>query len=125
VILIGLQLAKQARVGQGKSRDENLVELGNCKSHPSYYMVLSRGTSAAGTAIMQGFFDASKITSGMSGYLWQELRELEILDDITQLRFDACYPNTLRACTETLCSDLIKHGKVLITSWTWCYQMAP
>ncbi|KAJ7268890.1 hypothetical protein C8J57DRAFT_1003476, partial [Mycena rebaudengoi] len=85
---------------QGKSRDENLVELGNCKSHLSYYMALSRGASAAGTAIMQGF-DASKITSGMSGYLQQELRELESLDDITQLRFDVCYPNMLRAYTES------------------------
>ncbi|KAJ7257333.1 hypothetical protein C8J57DRAFT_1009127, partial [Mycena rebaudengoi] len=75
----------------GKSRVENLVELGNCKSHPSYYVALSIGTSAAGTAIMQGF-DASKITSGMPGYFRQELRELEILDDITQLRFDMCYP---------------------------------
>ncbi|KAJ7259003.1 hypothetical protein C8J57DRAFT_1073440 [Mycena rebaudengoi] len=76
---------------QGKSRDENLVELGNCKSHLSYYVALSRGTSAAGTAIMQGF-DASKITSGMSGYLRQELRELEILDDITRLRFEGVLP---------------------------------
>ncbi|KAJ7252197.1 hypothetical protein C8J57DRAFT_1026421, partial [Mycena rebaudengoi] len=75
----------------GKSRVENLVELSNCKSHPSYYMALSRGTSAASTEIMQGF-DASKITSGMSGYFRQELRELEILDDITPLRFDMCYP---------------------------------
>ncbi|KAJ7248654.1 hypothetical protein C8J57DRAFT_1080010, partial [Mycena rebaudengoi] len=72
-------------VGQGKSRDKKLVELGNCKSHPSYYVALSRGTSAAGTAIMQGF-DASKISSGMSGYLRQELRELEILDDITLVK---------------------------------------
>ncbi|KAJ7282261.1 hypothetical protein C8J57DRAFT_1433077 [Mycena rebaudengoi] len=62
---------------QGKSRDENLVELGNCKNHLSYYVALSRGKSATGSAIMQGF-DASKITSGMSGYLRQELRELEI-----------------------------------------------
>ncbi|KAJ7289650.1 hypothetical protein C8J57DRAFT_1021370, partial [Mycena rebaudengoi] len=76
---------------QGKTRDENLVELGNCKSYLSYYVALSRGTSAAGTAIMQGF-DASKKTSGMSGYLRQELRELEILDDITRLKFDVCYP---------------------------------
>ncbi|KAJ7241824.1 hypothetical protein C8J57DRAFT_1084734, partial [Mycena rebaudengoi] len=78
---------------QGKSRDENLVELGNCKSHLSYYVALSRGTSATGTAIMQGF-DTSQITtgSGISSYLRQELRELEILDDITRLRFKGVLP---------------------------------
>ncbi|KAJ7221927.1 hypothetical protein C8J57DRAFT_1005365, partial [Mycena rebaudengoi] len=76
---------------QGKSRPYNVVDLGNCKNHLSYYVALSRGTSADGTAILQGF-NEDKITSGMSGFLRQELRELEILDEITQLRFQGELP---------------------------------
>ncbi|KAJ6522021.1 hypothetical protein B0H19DRAFT_901105, partial [Mycena capillaripes] len=76
---------------QGKSRAKNLVELTNCRDHRSYYVALSRGFIAAGTVIIQGF-DHKKITSGMSGYLRQELRELEILDEITKLRFEGRLP---------------------------------
>ncbi|KAJ7436709.1 hypothetical protein FB451DRAFT_1355967 [Mycena latifolia] len=70
---------------QGKSRPINVAELVNCKSHMSYYVVLSRGTSAKGTVIVQSV-NAAKITGGISGHLRQELRELEILDEITRLR---------------------------------------
>ncbi|KAJ6548904.1 hypothetical protein B0H19DRAFT_952760, partial [Mycena capillaripes] len=55
---------------QGKSRPKNPVELANCKDHRSYYVALSRGFTADGTVIVQGF-NAKKITSGMSGYLRQ------------------------------------------------------
>ncbi len=51
------------------------------------YTALSRGTSAEGTIILQGF-DSVKLTSGTSGYLRQEFREIEILDHITELRFE-------------------------------------
>ncbi|KAJ7915338.1 hypothetical protein B0H13DRAFT_1610580 [Mycena leptocephala] len=71
---------------QGKSREKNVVELSYCKGHRSYYVALSRGTSAAGTVILQDF-DEKNITSGMHGHLRQELRELETLDEITKLRF--------------------------------------
>jgi hypothetical protein len=67
---------------QGKSRALNVVHLNNCKDHRAVYVALSRGTSAAGTIIVQAF-DFVKITSGMSGYLRQEFRELELLDEIT------------------------------------------
>ncbi|KAJ6630457.1 hypothetical protein B0H10DRAFT_1693341, partial [Mycena sp. CBHHK59/15] len=76
---------------QGKSKAYNVVDLANCKNHMSYYVALSRGTSAEGTLIVQGF-DEKKITSGMSGYLRQELREIEILDEITTLRFEGILP---------------------------------
>ncbi|KAJ7733308.1 hypothetical protein B0H16DRAFT_1468145 [Mycena metata] len=79
---------------QGRSRIENPVELANCKNHMSYYVALSRGVTAEGTVIVQGF-DAKKITSGMSGFLRQELRELEILDEITRLRFEGKLPRTV------------------------------
>ncbi|KAJ7027453.1 hypothetical protein C8F04DRAFT_1122503 [Mycena alexandri] len=79
---------------QGKSRVKNPVELTHCRDHRSYYVALSRGTTAEGTIIVQGF-SAKKITSGMSGYLRQELRELEILDEITKLRFEGKLPRTV------------------------------
>jgi hypothetical protein len=71
---------------QGKSRKINIVHLNNCKDHRAVYVALSRGSKAKSTAILQAF-DFGKITSGMSGYLRQEFRELEILDEITALRF--------------------------------------
>ncbi|KAJ6528834.1 hypothetical protein B0H19DRAFT_894291, partial [Mycena capillaripes] len=79
---------------QGKSRAKNPVELTHCRDHRSYYVALSRGFTAAGTVIVQGF-DSKKITSGMSGYLRQELRELEILDEITKLRFEGRLPRSV------------------------------
>ncbi|KAJ7016600.1 hypothetical protein C8F04DRAFT_981158 [Mycena alexandri] len=79
---------------QGKSREQNPVELAHCRNHMSYYVALSRGFTAAGTVIVQGF-DAAKITGGMSGFLRQELRELEILDEITRLRYEGRLPRTV------------------------------
>ncbi|KAJ6447583.1 hypothetical protein C8R45DRAFT_777012, partial [Mycena sanguinolenta] len=76
---------------QGKSRDPNVVHLNNCRDHRAYYVALSRGTKAATTVILQGF-DERKIMRGMSRYLRQELRELEILDEITRLKFDNKLP---------------------------------
>ncbi|KII92304.1 hypothetical protein PLICRDRAFT_104202 [Plicaturopsis crispa FD-325 SS-3] len=70
---------------QGKTRIYNPVDLLNCRSHMSYYTALSRSASAAGTIIVQGF-SRSVIQGGASGWLRQEFRELELLDDITQLR---------------------------------------
>ena len=72
---------------QGKTRLFNPVDLNNCRSHQSYYTALSRSASAAGTCIVQGF-DSRMITGGASGALRQEFRDLEILDDITRLRYD-------------------------------------
>ncbi|KAJ6540673.1 hypothetical protein B0H19DRAFT_1001765 [Mycena capillaripes] len=79
---------------QGKSRAKNPVELTHCRDHRSYYVALSRGFTAEDTVIIQGF-SGKKITSGMSGYLRQELRELEILDEITRLRFEGRLPRTV------------------------------
>ena len=72
---------------QGKTRPHNVVHLNSCRSHLSYYTCLSRSATAAGTVIIQGF-DPSKITRGCSGYIRQEFREHEILDDITRLRYE-------------------------------------
>ena len=77
---------------QGKTRLYNVVHLNSCRSHMSYYTCLSRSASAAGTIILQGF-EPSKITRGCSGYLRQEFREHEILDDITRLRYEGLLPS--------------------------------
>lgn len=79
---------------QGKSRPDNPVDLRNCATHLSCYVALSRGTSAAGTVIIQGV-DMKRVTSGTTGYLRQELREIEILDEITCLRFEGRLPRTV------------------------------
>ena len=46
----------------------------------------SRGSSLEGTIIVQPF-DSSKLTGGISGSLRQEFRELELLDEITKMRY--------------------------------------
>jgi hypothetical protein len=72
---------------QGKTRPNNVVILNSCRDHLSYYTALSRSSTAEGTVIIQGF-NPNKITCGAPGYLRQEFRELELMDEITQLRFE-------------------------------------
>jgi len=72
---------------QGKTRPDNVVILNSCRDHLSYYTALSRSSTAEGTIIIQGF-NPNKITCGAPGYLRQEFRELELLDEITHLRFE-------------------------------------
>jgi len=64
-----------------------VVILNSCRDHLSYYTALSRSSTAEGTVIIQGF-NPNKITCGAPGYLRQEFRELELLDEITQLQFE-------------------------------------
>ena len=71
---------------QGKTRPFNPVDLNNCRTHQAYYTALSRSSTAEGTVILQGF-DTNKITGRASGSLRQEFRDLELLDDITKLRY--------------------------------------
>ena len=72
---------------QGKTRPDNVVILNSCRDHLSYYTALSRSSTAEGTIIVQGF-NPNKITCGAPGYLRQEFRELELMDEITRLRFE-------------------------------------
>jgi hypothetical protein len=80
-----------AHAAQGKTRPFNVVHLNACWNHLSYYTALSRSATARGTIIIQGF-DPKIITKGCSGYLRQELRELEILNDITKFEYDKQLP---------------------------------
>ena len=76
---------------QGKTRLYNVTDLSQARSHQSYYTVLSRSATAAGTLILNGIH-ASEITGGASGALRQEFHELELLDDITTLKFNDKLP---------------------------------
>jgi hypothetical protein len=76
---------------QGKTRPVNVVDLSSCRDHMSYYTCLSRGSSAEDTVIIQGF-NPYKITCGASGYLRQEFRELELLNEITKLSYEGALP---------------------------------
>jgi hypothetical protein len=79
---------------QGRTRPDNVVDLNSCYNHQSYYTCLSRSATAAGTIIVQGF-NPKIITGGASGYLRQEFRELEILDEITTLRYNNALPDCI------------------------------
>ena len=76
---------------QGKTRAVNVVDLNSCRSHMAYYTALSRSATSEGTVIVQGF-DDHKITCSASGYLRQEFRELELLDEITKLLYENALP---------------------------------
>src|ERR1700691_5872065 len=84
-----------AHAAQGKTRPYNVVHLNSCSLHMSYYTALSRSATAAGTIMIQGF-DSRVITRGCSGYLRQEFRELELLDDITRLRYEGQLPEHIQ-----------------------------
>jgi hypothetical protein len=83
---------------QGKTRPWNPVHLNNCRSHQAYYTALSRSATAHGTIILQGF-DSCKITGRASGALHQEFRDLELLDEITKLKYEGKLNKTVRGET--------------------------
>ncbi len=80
---------------QGKTRPYNPVHLDYCKSHQACYTALSRTASAKGTILLQPI-SPSKVQGGVHGSLRQEFRELEMLDEITRLRYERCLHLTVR-----------------------------
>ncbi|KAJ3557014.1 hypothetical protein NM688_g1702 [Phlebia brevispora] len=76
---------------QGRTRYYNPVDLSRCRGHQSVYTCLSRSSSLSGTLILRPF-DEGKITRGASLDVQREMRELEILDDITHMRYDGMLP---------------------------------
>jgi hypothetical protein len=76
---------------QGKTREYNVVDLGQTRNHHGYYTALSRGSTACGTLILSGLHP-KHITGGASGALHQEFRELELLDCITTMRYEGKLP---------------------------------
>ena len=97
-VLVLPNFAMTAHAAQGKTRPYNVVHLNSCFNHMSYYSSLSRSASAAGTVIIQGF-DTKVITRGCSGYLRQEFREQELLEDMTMLRYKERLPNHIEVST--------------------------
>lgn len=83
---------------QGRTRPYNVVDLQNCTSVQSAYTALSRGSTYEGTLLVQGF-DQGKLTGGISGYLRQEFRELELLDEITALQWNKQLPKKIVGVT--------------------------
>ncbi|KAJ3570418.1 hypothetical protein NP233_g4408 [Leucocoprinus birnbaumii] len=72
---------------QGKMRDSNVVDLSEINTHQSFYTCLSRSAEADKTVIL-GSFRPEIITSGISGWLREEFRTLNLLDEITRLRYE-------------------------------------
>ncbi|KAJ7304793.1 hypothetical protein DFH08DRAFT_654203, partial [Mycena albidolilacea] len=94
-VLVLPNFAMTDYASQGKTRDINVVDLNNCKDHFSYYTALSRSATSEGTVILQGM-DPRKITQGISGYLRQEFRELELLNEITRKRYEGDLPSHVK-----------------------------
>jgi hypothetical protein len=90
-VLVLPNFAMTDYASQGHTRPKNPVDLNSCRTHQPYYTCLSRSATAEGTIIIQGF-DPKIIMGGASGYLRQEFRELEILDEITKLRYERKLP---------------------------------
>ena len=76
---------------QGKTREVNVVDLSHCQSHQAVYTCLSRSSVVAKTLIV-GQFDHTLIRGEVNGYLRQEFRHLEILDDITTMMYEGTLP---------------------------------
>jgi hypothetical protein len=91
-VYVQLNFAMTAHASQGKTRPHNIAHLNSCRDHMAYYTALSRSASASGTIIIQGFSE-HVITKPCSGWLRQEFREQEILDDITAIRYGDKLPS--------------------------------
>lgn len=87
----------------------NLIK---CQSHQAYYTALSHSATAAGILIIWEF-DANKIQGKASRALCREFCELELLDEITKLRYMNQLLNSF--------VDLLKWTN-LISSFRQCKQ---
>ncbi|KAF5339625.1 hypothetical protein D9611_011516 [Ephemerocybe angulata] len=77
---------------QGKTREFNVVDLAPCLTHQSMYTALSRGSTAEGTIILRDF-SANIIMGGLRRKKQiQEFRCLELLSEITDLRYNGLLP---------------------------------
>ena len=88
---------------QGRTRPHNVCNIQDSPNHQAIYTALSRGSTLKGTVISQPF-DSSKLVGGISGSLRQEFRELELLDDITKMRWEG---NSHPSVTGVTRSELI------------------
>ncbi|KAJ7902980.1 hypothetical protein B0H13DRAFT_1484427, partial [Mycena leptocephala] len=70
-VLVSPNFSLTDYASQGKTRELNVIDLNNCRTHFSYYTALSRGSCSEGIVIIQGM-DETKITRGIDGHLRQE-----------------------------------------------------
>jgi hypothetical protein len=77
---------------QGKTRLVNIVDLTHCYGHQSYYTALSRTSKAESLAIVSEI-DHDEIKGGLSSGLKMEFQHLEILDEITRLKYIGSLPS--------------------------------
>jgi hypothetical protein len=89
---------------QGRTRKLNFIDLRSCRDHKAYYTALSRASSLAGTYVVRGF-NESILYGGASGYFRQEMRELEILADITNKKLRNELPESISGDTR---NELLK-----------------
>ncbi|KAF5366432.1 hypothetical protein D9758_009766 [Tetrapyrgos nigripes] len=96
---------------QGKTRDWNVVDINNSRDFRAIYTALSRSSCADQTLILQGF-NGSLLTGGLKnkGGYRQELRELEILDELSKLKHLGLLPPSVSG---DRCSVLIKSFRTL------------
>ncbi|KAI3998452.1 hypothetical protein K525DRAFT_214639 [Schizophyllum commune Loenen D] len=93
-----LNFAMTDYASQGKTRPVNVVNLANSRSHQAYYTALSRSSSADGTAIISSFNDLM-IRKGLDDQLKREFRNLELLSEITRLRYEGDLPEHIAGDT--------------------------
>ena len=94
---------------QDKTRPWNVVDLSYCRDHLSYYVCLSRSSTSEGTVIVQGF-NPFVITKGLSGYLKQEFKELELLNEITKLQYNGIFSKNIQGVTR---NQLLREFQIL------------
>ena len=80
---------------QGRTREYNVVDIRHSRNHFGVYTSLSRGKSYHGTLILHSI-PKGKITGGISGFIREEFRDLEMLDEITTLRYNKQLPSEIQ-----------------------------
>ncbi|KIK62181.1 hypothetical protein GYMLUDRAFT_72846 [Collybiopsis luxurians FD-317 M1] len=93
--------------------DKVMIMLNSLHDHHAFYTALSQCRSVVNTTILQGF-DPRIITGGASGSLRKEFCQLELLDDITRLRYKgelgpSVQGNTHSLLIESFCEWKGKH----------------
>ncbi|KAJ3838967.1 hypothetical protein F5878DRAFT_536467 [Lentinula raphanica] len=107
-VLLGF--AMTAYASQGQSLSDNATDLNTLNDHHAFYTALSRSRTYNNTIILQGF-DHKYITGGASGALRKELRDLELLDEITRLRYEGKSDASVQGSTRSVLIESFRNWK--------------
>ncbi|KAF5366096.1 hypothetical protein D9757_012699 [Collybiopsis confluens] len=102
--------AMTAHASQGQGLQPNATDLNTLSNHHAYYTALLRSRSASQTVILQGF-DNAHMTGGASGSLRREYRELELLNDVTRLRYEGKLDQSVAGSTRSILIDTFRKWK--------------